>query len=113
MINKKNTCSVLDIKLKKMKDIKFNKNLFVTMKTKTIVDSILSTEGGVFPGTNTIVIGDPGVGKSTVLLDWIANLNASGKKVLFISGEMNEIDIETRQYTDDHGFHTGWFAYKK
>jgi predicted ATP-dependent serine protease len=93
MINKKNTCSVLDIKLKKMKDIKFNKNLFVPMKTKTIVDSILSTEGGVFPGTNTIVIGDPGVGKSTVLLDWIANLNASGKKVLFISGEMNEIDM--------------------
>ena len=63
MINKKNTCSVLDIKLKKMKDIKFNKDLFVPMKTKTIVDSILSTEGGVFPGTNTIVIGDPGVGK--------------------------------------------------
>ena len=29
-----------------------------------------------------------------------------------IVGE-NEIDIETRQYTDDHGFHTGWFAYKK
>ena len=93
MINKKNTCSVLDIKLKKMKDIKFNKDLFVPMKTKTIIDSILSTEGGVFPGTNTIVIGDPGVGKSTVLLDWIANLNASGKKVLFISGEMNEIDM--------------------
>ena len=29
-----------------------------------------------------------------------------------IVGE-NEIDIETRQYTDDQGFHTGWFAYKK
>ena len=29
-----------------------------------------------------------------------------------IVGE-DEIDIETRQYTDDQGFHTGWFAYKK
>ena len=83
----------VDIKLKEMRNIKFNKDLFVPMKTKTIVDSILSTEGGVFPGTNTVVIGDPGVGKSTVLLDWLANLGASGKKVLFISGEMNEIDM--------------------
>ena len=83
----------VDIKLKEMRNIKFNKDLFVPMKTKTIVDSILSTEGGIFPGTNTVVIGDPGVGKSTVLLDWIADLSASGKKVLFISGEMNEIDM--------------------
>ena len=28
-----------------------------------------------------------------------------------IVGE-DEIDIETRQYTDEHGFHVGWFAYK-
>ena len=83
----------VDIKLKEMRNIKFNKDLFVPMKTKTIVDSILSDEGGIFPGTNTVVIGDPGVGKSTVLLDWIADLSASGKKVLFISGEMNEIDM--------------------
>ena len=83
----------VDIKLKEMRNIKFNKDLFVPMKTKTIVDSILSTEGGIFPGTNTVVIGDPGVGKSTVLLDWLADLSASGKKVLFISGEMNEIDM--------------------
>ena len=33
-------------------------------------------------------------------------------EILFAIGE-NEIDIETRQYTDDHGFHVGWFAYKK
>ena len=83
----------VDIKLKEMRNIKFNDDLFIPMKTKTIVDSILSTEGGVFPGTNTVVIGDPGVGKSTVLLDWLADLSASGKKVLFISGEMNEIDM--------------------
>ena len=76
-----------------MNDVTFNDDLFIPMKTKTIVDSVLSTEGGVFPGTNTVVIGDPGVGKSTVLLDWIANLQDQGKKVLFISGEMNDIDM--------------------
>ena len=76
-----------------MKDVKFNDDLFIPMKTKTIVDSVLSTEGGVFPGTNTVVIGDPGVGKSTVLLDWVCNMQTQGKKVLFISGEMNDIDM--------------------
>ena len=83
----------IKLNLVKMKDVTFNDDLFIPMKTKTIVDSVLSTEGGVFPGTNTVVIGDPGVGKSTVLLDWVANLQSQGKKVLFISGEMNDIDM--------------------
>ena len=83
----------VNLKLVKMEDIKFNDNLFIPIKTKTIVDTILSTEGGVFPGTNTVVIGDPGVGKSTVLLDWLADFQKQGKKVLFVSGEMNEIDM--------------------
>ena len=81
------------MKLVKMDNIKFNDDLFIPIKSKTIVDSLLSTEGGVFPGTNTVVIGDPGVGKSTVLLDLLAQYNKDGKKVLFISGEMNEIDM--------------------
>ena len=83
----------VEMKLVKMDDIKFNDDLFIPIKSKTIVDSLLSTEGGVFPGTNTVVIGDPGVGKSTVLLDLLAQYNNDGKKVLFISGEMNEIDM--------------------
>ena len=81
------------IKLVKMKDVTFDDSLFTPIKTKTIVDSVLSNEGGLFPGTNTVIIGDPGVGKSTVLLDWIGDFQSQGKKVLFISGEMNEIDM--------------------
>ena len=42
----------VDIQLKEMRNIKFNDDLFIPMKTKTIVDSILSTEGGVFPGAS-------------------------------------------------------------
>ena len=83
----------VDLNLVKMQDVTFNDDLFIPMKTKTIVDSLLSAEGGLFPGTNTVVIGDPGVGKSTVLLDWVANMQDQGKKVLFISGEMNDIDM--------------------
>ena len=83
----------VNLKLVQMQDIKFNDNLFIPIKTKTIVDTILSTEGGIFPGTNTVIIGDPGVGKSTVLLDWLADFQRQGKKVLFVSGEMNEIDM--------------------
>ena len=83
----------VNMKLVKMNDVQFNDDLFIPIKTKTIVDSVLSTEGGLFPGTNTVIIGDPGVGKSTVLLDWVANIQRQGKKVLFISGEMNDIDM--------------------
>ena len=83
----------VELNLVKMQDVTFNDDLFIPIKTKTIVDSVLSTEGGLFPGTNTVVIGDPGVGKSTVLLDWIADMQKQGKKVLFISGEMNDIDM--------------------
>ena len=83
----------VELNLVKMQDVTFNDDLFIPIKTKTIIDSLLSSEGGLFPGTNTIVIGDPGVGKSTVLLDWLANMQSQGKKVLFISGEMNDIDM--------------------
>ena len=85
--------AMLKVELTKMEDVKFDASLFTPIKTGTIVDTVLSNEGGIFPGTNTIIVGDPGVGKSTVLLDWIANFQAKGKKVLFISGEMNEIDM--------------------
>jgi DNA repair protein RadA/Sms len=40
-----------------------------------------------------MVVGDPGVGKSTVTLDIIANAKKSGSKVLFISAEMNQVDL--------------------
>jgi len=82
-----------ELNLVQMNQMEFDPSLFTPMKTNTIVDTILSTEGGLFPGTNTVVVGDPGVGKSTVLLDMLASLKRQGKKVLFISGEMNEIDL--------------------
>ena len=77
----------------KLGSMSFDKKLFEPMKTGRKVDGFFSAERGVMPGTNVVITGDPGVGKTTVLLDIIGDLNEKGKKVLFISGEMNAIDM--------------------
>ena len=87
------TTMKLNVKTVKMNDMEFNKRLFEPMKTGTKVDAFFSMEGGVMPGTNIVVTGDPGVGKTTVLLDVLGDLQLQGKKCLFISGEMNAIDM--------------------
>ena len=76
-----------------MDDFKFDPALFVPMKTSTKMDALLSNEGGMMKGTNVAFVGDPGVGKTTVLLDMLADMQAKGQKVLFVSGEMNRIDM--------------------
>ena len=76
-----------------MDDFKFDPQLFVPMKTGTKIDKLLSSEGGMMKGTNVAFVGDPGVGKTTVLLDMLANMKNNGNKVLFISGEMTQIDM--------------------
>ncbi len=61
------------VKLLRGSDLKFNDSLFQPMKTNSEVDVILSTEGGVMPGTNMVLVGGPGSGKSTVVLDMLSN----------------------------------------
>lgn len=77
----------------KMKDVKFDKALFTPMKTGKKIDKLFSSEGGLMRGTNYAIVGDPGAGKTTVAMDIVADLNNKGRKVLFISGEMNQIDM--------------------
>ncbi|MCM3715713.1 DNA repair protein RadA [Halalkalibacter oceani] len=43
--------------------------------------------GGVVPGSLVLVGGDPGIGKSTLLLQLSAKLAETGQRVLYISGE--------------------------
>ena len=84
----------LDIKTIKMNDVKFDPNIFIPMKTNTPLDYMFSTKGGIFPGTNYMIIGDPGIGKSTITLDILSNVSKTdNRKVLFISGEMTKIDM--------------------
>ncbi len=84
---------MLKVKITKMNELKFEKNLFSPLKTGRKIDEFFSNEGGVMPGTNTVMTGDPGVGKTTVLLDILADMHDGGKRVLFVSGEMNQIDM--------------------
>lgn len=84
---------VMKIQTVKMSDLKFDPQLFRPMKTGRVIDTHFSSEGGLMKGTNYAIVGDPGIGKTTVMLDMLADLQAKGQKVLFISGEMNQIDM--------------------
>lgn len=52
--------------------------------------------GGVVPGSALLLAGDPGVGKSTLLLQVSAKAAASGAKVAYISGEEAVEQIRAR-----------------
>ena len=52
--------------------------------------------GGVVAGSLVLVGGDPGIGKSTLLLQVCRNLAAVGRKVLYISGEESLKQIKLR-----------------
>ena len=52
--------------------------------------------GGIVPGSLVLVGGDPGIGKSTLLLQVCRHLSADGKEVLYISGEESLKQIKLR-----------------
>lgn len=52
--------------------------------------------GGVVPGSLVLIGGDPGIGKSTLLLQVSAQLNLAGGKVLYVSGEESASQIKMR-----------------
>jgi DNA repair protein RadA/Sms len=72
----------------KLKDINIDPKMMETMKSGLPIDILLSTEGGIPCASNYMMIGDPGVGKTTVLLDILSSIQNKGRKCLFISGEM-------------------------
>ena len=52
--------------------------------------------GGIVPGSLVLVGGDPGIGKSTLLLQVCKNLSDSGHDVLYVSGEESLAQIKMR-----------------
>lgn len=52
--------------------------------------------GGIVKGSLTLVGGDPGIGKSTLLLQVCRNLTAAEHKVLYVSGEESLQQIKIR-----------------
>ncbi len=62
--------------------------------------------GGIVPGSLTLVGGDPGIGKSTLLLQVCRHMAADNRKVLYISGEESLRQIKLRanrlgEFTDN------------
>jgi len=52
--------------------------------------------GGIVPGSLLLVGGDPGIGKSTLLLQLARAFAAGGRRVLYVSGEESEQQIRLR-----------------
>ncbi len=52
--------------------------------------------GGLVPGTLVLIGGDPGIGKSTLMLQVLYGLANQGHKVLYISGEESNRQIRLR-----------------
>lgn len=79
----------------RMRDLHFSEGLFENYETGTILDRLLCSYSGLPKGVNYMVIGDPGVGKTTIILDMMANLQARypSLRILFVSAEMNEVDL--------------------
>ena len=58
------------------------------------VDRVLG--GGLVPGSVTLLAGEPGIGKSTLLLHLVANLSAAGHPCLLVSGEESHTQVAAR-----------------
>ena len=58
------------------------------------LDRVLGS--GIVKGSLVLVGGDPGIGKSTLLLQMCKELASMGKKVLYVSGEESTVQIKMR-----------------
>lgn len=90
------TVSDLKIETTKLRDIDFDPRLFQPIKTGTYIDDFFSYKSGIMPGINVMVTGDPGVGKSSNLMDILINIKKTdqSRRVLYVSAEMTEIDVK-------------------
>ncbi len=55
--------------------------------------------GGLVPGSAVLLAGDPGIGKSTLLLQAAARLAQSGRRVMYVSGEeaVDQVRLRARR----------------
>ncbi|MBT4575189.1 MAG: DNA repair protein RadA [Candidatus Cloacimonetes bacterium] len=80
-------------KPQKIKDINYTEQ----QRTKTGINEFDGTlGGGIVPGMVVLIGGEPGIGKSTLLLQVSDQLANADKNVLYISGEESEEQIKLR-----------------
>ena len=85
-----NVAPVINFDIVKLNNLDIDPRMMETMESGMMIDDLISHEGGIPCATNIMCIGDPGVGKTTVLLDLLSGVQNSGRKCLFISGEMGK-----------------------
>ena len=79
--------------LKKIGEIKSTSKERVST-TVAEFDRVLG--GGIVPGEVILLSGDPGIGKSTIMLQIAIKIASAGKSVLYVSGEESESQIKIR-----------------
>jgi len=52
--------------------------------------------GGIVPGSMILIGGEPGIGKSTLLLQVAARLENNGQRTLYVSGEESALQVKLR-----------------
>ena len=80
-------------KAQQMKDVKVEQTGRVATSLNEL-NRVLG--GGVVPGSLVLIGGDPGIGKSTLLLQVSAELNQLGGVVLYVTGEESAGQIKMR-----------------
>lgn len=82
-------------KVKRLNNIHISDGMLRLNKTGLVVDTLYSYEGGIPVGTNIMCTGDPGVGKTTLLLHTLSNLQLANPelKCLFVCAEMSKIQM--------------------
>ena len=91
LLNVTTVPSIIDFTgVEELNKLNIDPKMMETMVSGLKIDELISHEKGVPCATNIMCIGDPGVGKTTVLLDLLASVQIRGRKCLFISGEMGK-----------------------
>lgn len=82
------------VKIVKLTDFNFPPEVFIPLKSGKFIDTLISKKGGTMPATISIVVGEPGSGKTTMLVDKMTGIERHNpdRKCLYISSEMNPID---------------------
>lgn len=83
-------------KVNTLDELNIDPKMMETMVSGSVLDSLISHEQGLPCATNLMFGGDPGVGKTTILLDYLASFK--DKRVLFISAEMGRKQM--KKYTE-------------